>query len=91
MKILILIVLLTFLESKAFVLQNPYWFMEQSSFQKEKSSFQEQSQADEEQAKELKCSENGHWSNGDVRNLWLAFLCHMNQESDIRIQRISFF
>ena len=52
---------------------------------------QEQSQADEEQAKELKCSENDHWSNGDIRNLWLAFLCHMNQESDIKIQRISFF
>ena len=111
MKILILIVLLTFFESKAFVLQNPYWFMEKEPLKEQVPDHEEQVQDDEEQVpdheeqvqdhekqiqddREQNCLENGEiirkWNYGDIRNLWLAFMCHMIQESDIRVQRISF-
>ena len=97
MKILILIVLLTFFESKAFVLQNPYWFMEKESLKEQVPDHEEQVQDHEKQIqddREQNCLENGEiirkWNYGDIRNLWLAFMCHMIQESDIRVQRISF-
>ena len=97
MKILILIVLLTFFESKAFVLQNPYWFMEKESLKEQVQDHEEQVSDHEKQIqddREQNCLENGEiirkWNYGDIRNLWLAFMCHMIQESDIRVQRISF-
>ena len=97
MKILILIVLLTFFESKAFVMQNPYWFMEKEPLKEQVPDHEEQVQDHEKQIqddREQNCLENGEiirkWNYGDIRNLWLAFMCHMIQESDIRVQRISF-
>ena len=69
MKILFLILLLMSFESKAFVLQNPYWFMEQEPNRGQKPIIKDDeekaSEASESQENKLDC-----WNNGKIIDQW---------------------
>ena len=79
-------------ESKAFVLQNPYWFMEQEPNRGQKPIIKDDeekaSEASESKENELDCWNNGkiidQWNGGEISDQWLVYICHLIQELDIR-------